>query len=84
MEGPGFLSVGDDLRGGEEESIGASVPQLDAVHIGDARHAQGPVKGGPRGHIEDTRNASGLVELAMSIVEGVIASVGQITHFIES
>ena len=84
MEGPGLLSIGDDLRGREEEAIGSGVPQLDAVHIGDAGHAQGPVQGGPSGHIEDTRNATSLVKLAVGIVQSVIASVGQITHFIES
>ena len=84
MEGPGFLCIRDNLGCREEEAVCSSVPELDAVHIGDARHAQGPVQGGARGHVEDTRNTSGLVELAVGVVQGVIASVGQITHFIKS
>ena len=84
MEGPGLLRIRDDLRGREEEAVGPGVPQLDAVHIGDAGHAEGPVQGGPSGHVEDTRNAPSLVELAVSIVQSVIASVCQITHFFES
>ena len=84
MKGPSLLSIGYDLRGREDEAVVPSVPKLDAVHIGDARNAQGPVQGGAGGRVEDTRNASGLINLAMGIVQGVIASVGQIKHFIIS
>ena len=76
MEGPGLLCVGDDLRGREEEAIGPGVPELDTIDVGDSCHAQGPVQGGPGGHIEDTRDAPSLIELSMGIKQSVIASVG--------
>ena len=80
MPGPGLLRRGDDLGWRQQEAVDSGVSELDAVDVGDARHTQGPVQGGSRGHVEDTRNTSWLVILAVGIKQCVIASIGQVIH----
>ena len=78
MEGPHLPGVRNNLSWWEEDPVVPGVPQLDGVHVGDVRHAQGPVQGGPGRQIHQAGDAAGGVGHVVHGIQRRIAPRGQV------
>merc|ERR1712227_1195407 len=74
VEGPGFLSCGDDLLRGEQEAVGPGVPQLYGGRKINADLSVGPVNGAPASDVEKTGNAADVVSFTMDGLQGSLAT----------
>merc|ERR1711997_356190 len=80
VEGPSLFCCGYDLLGGEDEPVEAGVSQLNAVHVWDVSHTEGPVKGGSCCCVEHAWDAANLVVFPVDRMKSIVASESKIIH----
>ena len=73
MESPSLLTSGNDLILWQEEAVPALISELHGKGVLDLSAAMGPIKGQARGNVEDARDTTNLISLAMNCIKGIIS-----------